>query len=331
MGDDRQQEQNGGDEAELHQKVDQADDDRAGGEHQAGEIDLLDHVLGADQGHGAGLQAGVKEHPGELADEIEEKRGLDAVGAGSGEAAEDDGAQDGEDQGLDERPGGAEDGLLVADLDIAIGEDPEELAEAPELFEIERHPAGGREDAEIGLGLTVRGGGGNGGIGGSIGAGGGGACFDHFGSGGSHAVSFRMMVATSEAGVRLVAGTLRTDTSTFGEVRQATPSAYLAWKADQLFLVVSVKFWRNWRMENRSAFCRMATGSQSRFSNRSTAARMDLVVCSAKWIPVLPLMTDSVTPPLPKQMTGVPQAWASTGTMPKSSSAAKTNARARWR
>jgi hypothetical protein len=38
----------------------------------------------------------------------------------------------------------------------------------------------------------------------------------------------------------------------------------------------------------------------------------------------------SRAPPLPKAITGVPQAWASTVAMPKSSSAAKTAARASW-
>ena len=55
--------------------------------------------------------------------------------------------------------------------------------------------------------------------------------------------------------------------------------------------------------------------------------------CSAKKSPVAPgagwPTTVSRAPPRPKAITGVPQACASTGRMPKSSSAAKTNARAR--
>jgi len=85
----------------LDEEIDEADDHGAGREHKAGEVDFLDHVLGADEGHGAGLQAGVEQHPRELADEVEEKGGFDVVCASAGEAAENDRAQDGEDEGLD--------------------------------------------------------------------------------------------------------------------------------------------------------------------------------------------------------------------------------------
>ena len=47
--------------------------------------------------------------------------------------------------------------------------------------------------------------------------------------------------------------------------------------------------------------------------------------------PVSPSITVSVAPPRPNAMTGVPQACASTGAIPKSSSAAKMKARARIR
>jgi hypothetical protein len=73
----------------------------------------------------------------------------------------------------------------------------------------------------------------------------------------------------------------------------------------------------------------------SLLSNSATASRMAAALCSAKSRPVgagasRPL-TVSQAPPRPNAMTGVPHACASTGAMPKSSSAAKTNARARCR
>ena len=47
-------------------------------------------------------------------------------------------------------------------------------------------------------------------------------------------------------------------------------------------------------------------------------------LCSATSTPVVPGTTVSSAPPRPKATTGVPHAWASTGTIPKSSSAGKT-------
>src|SRR5262249_54968903 len=43
---------------------------------------------------------------------------------------------------LEDGPGGAEDGLLVADLDVAPGEEVEQFAVAPQLAEVDEPPAG---------------------------------------------------------------------------------------------------------------------------------------------------------------------------------------------
>ena len=53
------------------------------------------------------------------------------------------------------------------------------------------------------------------------------------------------------------------------------------------------------------------------FVHRSSSASG---VCSLKNTPVSPGTTVSRAPPLAYAMTGLPEAWASTGTMPKSSS-----------
>lgn len=151
MGNEGEYQQDGGNQTQLDEEIDQADDNGTCGENQAGEVDFFDHVLGADEGHGAGLQAGVEEHPGELADEVEEEGGFNAVGPSAGESAEYDGAEDGEDQRLNERPGAAEDSLFVADFDVPVGEDPEEFAEPPQLRKIEGDPTGGWEDGEVGF------------------------------------------------------------------------------------------------------------------------------------------------------------------------------------
>jgi len=86
--------------------------------------------------------------------------------------------------------------------------------------------------------------------------------------------------------------------------------------------------------ENRSAFARQ---SAARIlcrgaSNARTASAIASAVCRPKNEPVVAEVpaphTVSSAPPRPYAITGVPQACASTGRMPKSSSAAKTKARA---
>ena len=61
-------------------------------------------------------------------------------------AAEEDREHHHHHHGLDDGPGEAEHGLLVAHLDVAHGEHEEELAIGPELLEVERAPALDRLD-----------------------------------------------------------------------------------------------------------------------------------------------------------------------------------------
>ena len=82
------------------------------------------------------------------------------------------------------------------------------------------------------------------------------------------------------------------------------------------------------------AFSRQSSGQMgtARFSNCSIASRIEAGVCWSKKQPVgrsAPSpRTVSRAPPRPNAITGVPQACASSGAIPKSSFAAKTKARA---
>ena len=70
-----------------------------------------------------------------------------AVGGHLRELAEEDAEGDHHQERLDERPGGAKDGLLVADGDVAPSEQVRQLTVVPELAQIELHPAARGLDA----------------------------------------------------------------------------------------------------------------------------------------------------------------------------------------
>ena len=75
------------------------------------------------------------------------------------------------------------------------------------------------------------------------------------------------------------------------------------------------------------AWARSVTLLKPTPSNRSTAARREAAVGSRKTRPVRPGITVSSPPPSPKTTAGRPQAMASRGTMPKSSTPGMTTAR----
>jgi len=58
-----------------------------------------------------------------------------------GEAAEEEGEDQGQRHGLENRPAGAEDALLVADLQLPLGQEVEELPVLPDLAEVNTGPA----------------------------------------------------------------------------------------------------------------------------------------------------------------------------------------------
>ena len=81
-----------------------------------------------------------------------------AAGGHFGHAAEEDAEDDHLRERLQHGPGGAEDGLLVADFDVAPDEEIEQLAIAPHLGEIDDLPAGpGLDDGQVLVGQVRRG------------------------------------------------------------------------------------------------------------------------------------------------------------------------------
>ncbi len=145
---DRQQHR---DQEQRHGQVHEHGIDLGQREDHAWEVDFLDHVLVGDHAAG-GLGEGLAEGgPGEHAGEGDEE-GRQAGGGQLSHDAEDEGEDARAHEGLDDDPGGAEEGLLVAELDIAEGEGGEQVAEVPELLEVDGLPAFGRADGDGGLG-----------------------------------------------------------------------------------------------------------------------------------------------------------------------------------
>ena len=87
-----------------------------------------------------------EEHPGEHGGEDHEGIGRGAFGGQPGHLAEDHGHDDHRQERLDDGPGDADDGLLVADGDVAPGEDVEQLAVAPEVGPVLAVGPAGLED-----------------------------------------------------------------------------------------------------------------------------------------------------------------------------------------
>ena len=64
-------------------------------------------------------------------------------------AAEDERKDEGVRERLEDRPGGAEKALLVADLQLPLGNEVQELPVVPELREAEAAPAARRPDDDL--------------------------------------------------------------------------------------------------------------------------------------------------------------------------------------
>src|SRR6266567_2153328 len=120
--------------------------------------------------------------------------------------------------------------------------------------------------------------------------------------------------------------------------------ARLTWNSASAVAISSAKRRRNVSAAKRSALARQASALMRSLeaSNAATAVRSDAALCALKNTPVGASLSSprivSDAPPRPNAITGVPQACASSGAMPKSSSAAKMNAeaprnrsRSRWR
>src|SRR5439155_19042259 len=120
-------------------EVDQAGNDRRDGNHQAREVDLRDQILVSDQAVAGAVERVGEQQPGQQAAEIEQRLG----GVVGGKVAQlgDDREDDHGAERLNDGPGDAKHGLLVANLDVAQGQDPQELAVLPQLLQVDRLPA----------------------------------------------------------------------------------------------------------------------------------------------------------------------------------------------
>ena len=121
-------------------EIDQPGGHRAHRDHQPGKVNLADQVLIA---HHALARLGDRvreEHPGDQAGEDEQ--GIRHVARGAGrrlakEEAEDQHRR----QRLQDRPGRPQNRLLVTHLDVAPGQEEQELTVPPELPQIDELPA----------------------------------------------------------------------------------------------------------------------------------------------------------------------------------------------
>src|SRR5262249_15284713 len=98
---------------------------------------------------GRAAERGGEVHPGDQRGVSEDRVGQ-AFGRYASQAAEEDAEDDHRHEWLDHRPGRADRGLLIADLEIAPDEEVEQLAVLPELTQVETNPAAGWADQRLG-------------------------------------------------------------------------------------------------------------------------------------------------------------------------------------
>ena len=109
------------------------------------EVDLGDQVGVEDQAVGAQHHRLGEEEPGHQAGHHED-RGREPVGGRLDDDAEDEREDEAQGERLEHGPADAEEALLVADLELALGEEVEEVAVLPELLAARPAPAPGRLD-----------------------------------------------------------------------------------------------------------------------------------------------------------------------------------------
>jgi len=140
---DHHGDEDGEGEAEVHN----GGTDRCEGDGETGEVDLGNEAFAADDGVTGRCDGGGEEGPGENAGVDEEFVGqATGVLVEAGHFAEEDSEDDGGHDGLEDGPGCAEKGLLVADFDIAPDEEEEKFAVVPELGGVDELPAAGGFD-----------------------------------------------------------------------------------------------------------------------------------------------------------------------------------------
>ena len=111
--------------------------------HDPRERHLREQLGVVQQAVGAGLQRRREVRP-HAAAEQREREVRRPVDLDVGQAVEQDRERQRTDQRLDPGPGDAEERLLVAGLEVAEGEEVDELAVGPQLADPERRPAAGR-------------------------------------------------------------------------------------------------------------------------------------------------------------------------------------------
>src|SRR5690606_916114 len=132
-------------EREGDEEVDQFRENRGERNDESRKIDFLNHS-GIDDETGAGVGHRIgKVGPGDEGDEGENRVG-NAVGRNAGEASENDRENDHRENRLDDRPADSEDGLGVADFDVAPDEEVKQVAVSGEFLEVDQLPAAFRFD-----------------------------------------------------------------------------------------------------------------------------------------------------------------------------------------
>ncbi len=137
---------------EADEEIDEGDNDGSSGDDQPREVDLGDEVGVAHQAIGGIGQSGGEEGPRQHAGKDHQGVGGGALAGELGDLAEDDGENHHGQEGPDQRPGDADDGLFVADRNVAPGEDLEELPVVPEVAPVVLLGAAGFEDGFHGEG-----------------------------------------------------------------------------------------------------------------------------------------------------------------------------------
>ena len=142
---------------ELDAVLEQAGNDDGQWHGKPREIDFAKDAGVLDEGVGGAVQAVGEIVPADDTGKVEEDGGQ-AVSAELGDVAEDDGEDEGGEQGLDDEPQGAENGLLEVGDEVAPDEHADEVAIAPEVVQVQVEPAGlGTDDEVPGVGGGGRG------------------------------------------------------------------------------------------------------------------------------------------------------------------------------
>ena len=130
---------------EGDQEVDQVDDDRAGRDDQAGEVDFREHVGIRDERIAALGEGAGKELPREHRRNDQDRIG-DPFGRQLRQVTEDDREDDHRQQRAEDPPGDADGRLLIADEDVPPGEEVKQLPALPQIAPVVTEASSGLYD-----------------------------------------------------------------------------------------------------------------------------------------------------------------------------------------